>query len=119
MANLPKIVHARLQRLAPVAADLHPDADLLTAFAERSLAPPERDRIVQHLARCGDCREVVLLALPPQLDSQPLAGTSVNWFRWTLFRGSALRWTTVAAGVVLIASIGILQTRRQPRRELA
>jgi Photosynthesis system II assembly factor YCF48 len=124
MTNLPKTVKARLQRLAPTTADPHPDADLLTAFAERSLIAPERDLIVQHLARCGDCREVVLLALPPQVELQPLADTSVNWFtaNWfgaTLLRGSALRWATVAAAVLLIASIGLLQTRRQRPRELA
>jgi len=114
MQSVPKIVVKRLQ--SPP-ADPHPDADLLTAFAERSLGAPERDHMIQHLARCGDCREVVSRALPPQLQSQPLADT--NWFRWTLFRGSALRWATVAAGVVLIVSIGILQVRRQRPSELA
>jgi Photosynthesis system II assembly factor YCF48 len=122
MQSVPKIVVKRLQ--SPTAADPHPDADLLTAFAERSLAVPERDHILEHLARCGDCRAVVSLALPPQVGSLPLAGTSVNWFganwfRSTPLRRSALRWAAVAAGVVLIALIGILQTRRQRSSELA
>jgi len=116
MQNLPKVVAKRLQ--SPL-AESHPDADLLTAFAEQSLTGVERDHVVEHLARCGDCREVVSLALPPQVESQPLADSSVNWFRGTLLRGSALRWAAVAAGVVLIASIGTLQFRRQQGRELA
>jgi hypothetical protein len=116
MESLPKLVVKRLQ--SPV-ADSHPDADLLTAFAERSLAAAERDHMVEHLARCGDCREVVSLALPPQLDSQPVVHRSENWFRWPLLRGSAWHWTAVAAGVVLIASIGVMQLRRQQGSELA
>ena len=116
MQNLPKVVAKRLQ--SPP-AESHPDADLLTAFAEQSLTGVERDHVVEHLARCGDCREVVSLALPPQVESQPLTDGSVNWFRGTLLRGSALRWAAVAAGVVLIASIGTLQFRRQQGRELA
>jgi hypothetical protein len=118
MQSVPKIV---LKRLNLPAAGSHPDADLLTAFAERSLAGPERDHVVQHLARCGDCREVVSLALPPQVELQPVVDGSVNWFGWTPFRGSALRWAAVAAGLVLIsiASIGTLQYRRHRSPELA
>jgi len=119
MQNVPKVVQARLQRPTPVTAESHPDADLLTAFAEQSLAGTERDQVVEHLARCGDCREVVLLALPAEVEPPPLAESSANWFRWTPLSGSAWRWTAVAAGVVLIASIGTLQYRRQQSRELA
>ena len=116
MQNVPKIV---AKRLHSPATESHPDADLLTAFAEKSLTGAERDQVVEHLARCGNCREVVSLALPPQVELQPLAEHSVNWLRWTLLRGSASRWAAVAAGVVLIASIGTLQYRRQQGRELA
>jgi hypothetical protein len=111
MPNVPKIV---LQRLQSPATELHPDADLLTAFAEKSLAGPERDHVVEHLARCGDCREVVSIALPPQVGHQLLADNNMNWFRWPV-----LQWATVAAGVVLIASIATLQYRTQHARELA
>jgi len=116
MESVPKIVAKRLQ--SPP-AESHPDANLLTAFTEQSLTAAERDHIVEHLARCGECREVVSLALPPQFESQPLAEHGVNWFQWTLFGGSALRWAAVAAGLVLIASIGTLQYRRQQGRESA
>jgi hypothetical protein len=114
MQSVPKIVVKRLQSPA---ADPHPDADLLTAFAERSLGAPERDLMIQHLARCGDCREVVSRSIPPQVESLPLPDT--NWFKVNWFHGSALRWATVAATVALIASIGILHGRRQRPRELA
>jgi Photosynthesis system II assembly factor YCF48 len=116
MESVPKIVVKRLQS---VAVDSHPDADQLTAFAEHSLAGPERDHVVEHLARCGDCREVVSLALPPQLESQRLEHGGGDWLGWSLLRGSTLRWAAVAAGVVLIASIGTLQYRHHQPSELA
>lgn len=42
--------------------DLHPDAELLNAFAEHELAVAERDEVLAHLAGCARCREVVFLA---------------------------------------------------------
>jgi hypothetical protein len=115
MESVPKIAVKRLQSPA---ADSHPDADLLTAFAEQSLAGPERDHVVGHLANCGDCREIISLALPPQVDRQPVAHSS-GWFPWPLLRGSAFRWASVAAGLVLIASVGTVQYRRQQGSDLA
>ncbi len=116
MESLPKIV---VQRLQSPAAESHPDADLLTAFAEQSLAGAERDHVVEHLARCGDCREVVALALPPQVELVPLAQVRESRFRGILLSGFALRWATVAAGLVLIASLGVIQYRHQHSTELA
>jgi hypothetical protein len=114
MHNVPKIVESRLQRSMPVNFESHPDADLLTAFAEQALVGGERDRIVEHLARCGDCREVVSIAVPPQLEPQPFADSTSNWFRWPV-----LRWTAVAAGVALIAALGIMQYRGPHSQQLA
>jgi len=108
MQNVPKIVGERLKATAP--AVNHPDADLLTAFAERSL--PERERVVvlEHLARCGDCRDIVALALPAAEPVQATVRPSPGgWLTWP-----ALRWGLVAAGVVAIASFGLLQYQRRP-----
>jgi len=41
MQDVPKIVRARLQRAGPLAAESHPDSDLLTAFAEQALTGRE------------------------------------------------------------------------------
>jgi hypothetical protein len=111
MQDVPKIVVKRLQSPA---AEAHPDADLLTAFAEQSLAGQERDQVLHHLARCGDCREAVALALPAQIELPMPALSGAIWLRWPV-----LRWAAVAAGVVLIASIGTIQYRRQRPKELA
>jgi hypothetical protein len=114
MRNVPKIVQARLQRQGPQVAKGHPDADLLTAFAEQSLAESERERVIEHLARCGDCREVVALVQPvtelgTTASSVRAAGSA--WLSWTV-----LRWAVVAAGVVLVTSVGILQYRQRTQQ---
>ena len=107
MQNVPKIVRDRLQA-GRLAVD-HPDADLLTAFAERSLPDRERMVVLDHLALCGNCREIVALALP---ETEPVQTTirpsPSGWFSWP-----ALRWGIITAGVVAVASLAILQFQRR------
>ena len=110
MQNVPKIVRDRLQAATP--AVNHPDADLLTAFAERSLPDRERTVVLEHLARCGDCREIVALALPAIEPVQTTIRPSPSgWFTWP-----ALRWGFVTAGVVAVASLAILQFQRRAQQ---
>ena len=59
---VPRIVYERLRAAQPEQA--HPEADLLTAFAEQALSAAERDSVLEHMARCGECREAVTLTLP-------------------------------------------------------
>jgi len=61
MTELPNVVRERL-KAAP--AGLHPDPNLLTAFAEQALSDRERTQVLDHLSRCADCRDVVVLATP-------------------------------------------------------
>jgi len=103
MQNVPQIVRERL-KATPPAVD-HLDADVLTAFAERSLPDGERAIVLEHLARCGDCRDVVALALPePDAAQAVTIPARSGWPAWP-----ALRWGFAAAGVVVIASFGVLQ----------
>ena len=108
MPTLPKIVRQRLRGPTSV-SDLHPDADLLTAFAEKSLQDPERAHVTDHLARCGDCREILALALPVVEETttagvRPATVSRTGWF---------LRWGVVAAGIALAASVGVVQLRQR------
>jgi hypothetical protein len=111
MPNVPNIVRERLKAATPEAN--HPDADLLTAFAEQSLPNLERGRVLDHLARCSVCRDVVALALPATED---ISAASVvphrGWLTWP-----ALRWALVAAGVVVIASYGVVRYRESTQPE--
>jgi hypothetical protein len=116
MQDVPKIVRARLQRPEPLTAESHPDADLLTAFAEQALAGRERDHVIEHLARCGDCREVVALALPAT-EAVP-ASKAGSPERTSWFSLPVLRWGVVAAGVLAVTSVGVLQYRQRQEKML-
>jgi hypothetical protein len=99
MEMLPKIVRQRLRSAAKPGG--HPPADLLTAFAEKLLTERERTRVVEHLSRCEDCREVVFLSAP-QLAPAQVAGKipeRTGWLRWP-----ALRWGAAVAGVVVVGA---------------
>jgi Photosynthesis system II assembly factor YCF48/Putative zinc-finger len=58
--ELPKPIREALAR--QMAHDAHPSADVLTAFAEHGLRHDERQRVIDHLAQCTECRDVVFLA---------------------------------------------------------
>jgi Photosynthesis system II assembly factor YCF48 len=112
--DVPKFVLKRLQETPD--KEPHPDADLLTAFAEQSLVESERARVIEHLSLCSECREVVALTLPASDDAMVSTSTRPThsvWPGWTV-----LRWGIVTAGIVAIASVGILQYRqRHPKGE--
>jgi hypothetical protein len=104
MKQLPKIVRERLQ--AGGAVGEHPDPDVLTAFAEQSLAGRERARVLDHVARCRDCRDILAAAIPPlDAEGRTAAGTGSSW-AW--FRWPALRWGAVAACFVVVGAAAVL-----------
>jgi Photosynthesis system II assembly factor YCF48 len=107
MQNVPKIVRERLKAATPPGR--HPDANLLTAFAERSLGEDQRGMVLDHLARCGDCRDIVALALPASdVMAAPVKVPARGWLTWPI-----LRWGFVAAGVVAIAALGVVEYQRR------
>jgi len=107
MQNVPNIVRERL-KAAPLSVD-HPDANVLTAFAERSLPDRERSWVLDHLARCNDCRDIVALALPATEPlPAPVTPSPRAWLTWP-----TLRWGFVAAGILTLASFGVLQYQRR------
>ncbi len=90
----------------------HPDANLLTAFAEQSLPEAERRVVLDHLARCTGCREVVALALPTTEDSV-VAVRENTGARW--FGSSLLRWGFAVACLALLAAAGVLEYQQRHR----
>ena len=122
MTDAPKILTDRLRALSSRAphVTMHPEADLLAAFAEQALSPAERDGVLEHLALCGECREVVALALPvsetvatptsteihhggTRSEPQPIPSRKLR-FPWP-----TLRWAALAAGVAVAASLLMLR----------
>ncbi|HXN99526.1 MAG TPA: YCF48-related protein [Candidatus Acidoferrales bacterium] len=113
MRDVPKIVLKRLQETE--AAGAHPDADLLTAFAEQSLIQSERARVMEHLAHCSDCREVVAFALPATETVAVAASDNLARARWLSW--PVLRWSVAIAGMIVITSIGIVQYRQRQKSD--
>src|SRR5438552_1599439 len=68
MSDVPKIVYDRLR--AASLDEAHPDADLLIALVEQSLSGVEREDVLRHLARCGDCREIAALGIAPSPEQE-------------------------------------------------
>ena len=110
MAEIPKIV---ARRLAVVKLEDHPDPNLLSAFVERSLGKRERVQVVDHLAQCTDCREIVSLsAVQPQI-----AGTispvpaNPSWVSWPV-----LRWGALVACVLVVGAMVTLRQKHEARQ---
>jgi hypothetical protein len=127
MTEVPKIVHQRLRSSgsrSEALAPSHPEADLLTAFAEQALLAREREGILQHLALCADCRDVIALAAPAdafvptpaevEIVSTPVLETPEKsrpgWFAWPGLGWQNLRWAALAGGLavaILVAGPGV------------
>jgi len=112
MTELPRIVRSKLEGQSPKPLGDHPDADLLTAFAEGRLPDRERAPVLAHLAQCGHCRQVLAFALP-QLEPAAVLGHSLA--RKRTVRWGAIRWGTLAATVAVVA-IAILLRSPEPSR---
>lgn len=108
MTQLPKIVSTRL---AALSSSEHPDADLLTAYLEGVLAGRERDQLLNHVAGCAECRQVISLALP-ESSTQAALPVSVS-ARKSWLRMPVLRWGALAAAMVVIAATILLQKHEQ------
>ena len=77
---------------------IHPDADQLSVFVEGAATARERERMLAHLAECGECRKAVFL-MQPHEEPQPAAITLEKRWAW---RGRTWRWL-VPVGVPVAA----------------
>jgi len=125
MHGLPKIVLERLKR-KPVADQQgrqsaienqpfpHLDANLLAAFVEKTLGEKERAQVLNHLAQCAECRELVALTLPSEVEvAQPVSLTARRW--WSAW--PALRWGALATALVAVAIVLVLHPYPWRRHE--
>ena len=98
MEQLSKLIRQRLQ--ARTKEDgRHPDPDLLAAFTDRALGKAERVQVLEHLARCGNCRDIVSLATP-ELEAGGIVTPALRSSGW--LRGPILRWGGLAASVAVV-----------------
>jgi hypothetical protein len=117
MPELSSLLRQRL-RAGENARLQHPDADTLTAYVEQLLPANERKLVLQHIALCGDCREIVFLATPEDaLVAGPEAPETVapvavaspfrarrHWFQSPRF-GLAASIAAMAAALTLVIEL--------------
>ncbi|HXX23110.1 MAG TPA: YCF48-related protein [Terriglobia bacterium] len=127
MRGMPKIVLERLKR-KPLADQqdrqsaidnrqpLHPDANLLAAFVEKTLAGRERTQVLNHLAQCAECRELASLTSPAEaVVAEPTRLRSRRgWSIWP-----ALRWGALAAALGAVAIIVVVHSYPRKRQTIA
>ena len=107
MTGLPQSARNRLAAQQQ-AASAHPDADMLNAFMEDALAAGERSSVLDHLARCPTCREVVAISgsLPDEATVVPAPTEPV---RKRLWNWGTVRWAAPAVAVVVIGAAVLLR----------
>ena len=102
--KIPRLIRERL-RVAAGGAGEHPEANQLSAFAENLLRADERNHVLEHLATCADCREVVAMTVVSRGIESPVAA-EFRSRRWRI-----LRWATLGASAAAgISSQCPLQT---------
>lgn len=117
MNEVPKIVRDRLEAAQRAAqGEVHPDADVLAAFAERALHEDERQKVLAHLAKCPECREVVSLAAPVPEDTQIVVRPVRK--RWWFLQPAVLRWGAVAASLVIVA-VAVMRYAPQKKGQIS
>lgn len=101
---------------------VHPDPDSLTAYLEQLLPPPERDQMVEHLAVCRQCREVVALSLPepPAVEDDDAVALPVRrgWRTWILGK-PALGLAASLGGLAIVATLIIELPRGSIQKQAA
>lgn len=91
----------------------HPDPDLLTAFAEGALLERERRQLLDHLAVCAECREVLFVAA----EAAPETAAAPKLFlvprRALPPRPVWVPWASIAAGLLVVCSATLLYQQIQ------
>jgi len=123
LAEIAKIAQRRMRDEQLRGEFAHPDADLLTAFAEQALPARERDQVLAHLAQCANCRDITALAgaataepgmLSAAVAGKPAGGRTRRFF-WSW---GPLRWTAAAATAAVVLSAVWLNRKEVQRQDL-
>jgi hypothetical protein len=105
--QLPKIVAARLQRSS---ISEHPEPDLLTAFTEQELGGKELESVLDHLAVCAECRQILVLAAPELIpEATSSAFRQSSWLRMPV-----IRWGALGASIVIVAAAMLVRRGERP-----
>lgn len=100
--------------------DPHPDADALNGFIEQELAEAERAQVLDHLASCGRCRQIVYLSQDAAMSTAahaPVAAIvkppeSHSRRRWS---SRQFLWAPAAAFALLVVVAFVFYPRQSGR----
>jgi hypothetical protein len=88
------------QQIQPEA---HLDADQMSVFVEGAATAREREKVLAHLARCGECRDAVFLLQAPASPATPVpTPKSVKPARLRWFVPLGLAGAALAAGITTV-----------------
>ena len=128
MNELPKITLARLRAKAdaprpagPAAGppafggEAHPDANMIAAFAEKTLTDRERTQLLNHLNQCADCREVAAFIVPADavVEEPARIKTGMRWNPWPMLRWGALAGVLGILAIVVVSHPGMWKQNQQ------
>lgn len=123
MPELSTLLRQRLRATEDRALQ-HPDPDTLNAYVEELLPSPERERTLQHISRCSECRQVLALIMPETaiaaesaqqertIAAAVIAQPAKAWKTW--FRSPAFGLAGSVAATVLGVAL-ILRLSPNPR----
>ena len=114
MDRLSNILKQRLHEAQSAQAE-HPSADTLLEFVERSLAAPQRENVLAHLAICPTCRDAVALAMPEVSESTKAAAAQSRGFYLPI----GMRWASLAAALAVAAGVGLISYEHQSEQKLS
>jgi hypothetical protein len=86
---------------------IHPDADQLSVFVEGAATAREQERMLAHLAECGECRKAVFL-MQPHEEPQPPAITPEERWAWLVWTWQWLVPVGLPAAAVACGLIAVL-----------
>lgn len=97
----------------------HPDADLLTAFAEGALLKRERRQVIEHLTLCAECRETLSTAADAAPDSTAKSKLFLLPRRALPLQRAWIPWASIAAALLVVCSAGLFYQQRQASQKTA
>lgn len=85
---------------------MHPDENLLAAFAEDALTGAERETVLSHLSGCARCRDVVFVARESAAQQEAIQEVAVRpmrrrWMRWQTATAAAWVFALVVGAALL------------------
>ncbi|MBV8051202.1 MAG: zf-HC2 domain-containing protein [Acidobacteriaceae bacterium] len=108
MPQIPKIALQRLGKIAD--PQNHPHPEIIAAFLEDSLATGEQASVLNHLAQCRDCRDILSLSIPEQIGAVSITRGGNRLLSWPV-----LRWVGAAACVVVVGTAVSLHYQTRSR----